>query len=161
MLQCPVDTAHAHMAAHMLPHDASCLTRARAPPADNDIGDEGAAALARANWPSLAMLNLEHDGIGDEGAAALASANWPSLATLNVAHNKIGDEGAAALAEALKTNSTLTFLKCVRRALLFPFSRPPLPTPHRRRLIQSRIGDEGATALAKALTANITLTGLE
>jgi len=48
MLQCPVDTAHAHMAAHMLPHDASCLTRARARPADNDIGDEGAKALAEA-----------------------------------------------------------------------------------------------------------------
>ena len=49
MLQCPVDTAHAHMAAHMLPHDASCLTRARAPPADNyNIGAEGAKALAEA-----------------------------------------------------------------------------------------------------------------
>lgn len=36
------------MAAHMLPHDASCLTRARAPPADNKIGDEGAKALAEA-----------------------------------------------------------------------------------------------------------------
>jgi len=48
MLQCPVDTAHAHMAAHMLPHDASCLTRARAPPADNTIRAEGAKALAEA-----------------------------------------------------------------------------------------------------------------
>jgi hypothetical protein len=32
----------------MLPHDASCLTRARAPPADNRIGDKGAKALAEA-----------------------------------------------------------------------------------------------------------------
>ena len=48
MLQCPVDTAHAHMAAHMLPHDASCLTRARARPAGNGIGNEGAEALAEA-----------------------------------------------------------------------------------------------------------------
>ena len=36
------------MAAHMLPHDASCLTRARAPPAVNSIGAEGAKALAEA-----------------------------------------------------------------------------------------------------------------
>ena len=39
-------------------------------------------------------------------------------------YNQIGAEGAAAVAEALKTNSTLTQLKCVRRALrLLPLRR--------------------------------------
>ena len=36
------------MATHMLTHDTSYLTRARAPPTDNKIGDEGAKALAAA-----------------------------------------------------------------------------------------------------------------
>ena len=45
MMQCFVDTSHTHMTAHMLLHDASCLTRARVPPADNKIGAEGAKTL--------------------------------------------------------------------------------------------------------------------
>jgi len=59
MLQCPVDTAHAHMPAHMLPHDASCLTRARAPPAGNNIGDEGAKALAEALKVNTTVTSID------------------------------------------------------------------------------------------------------
>ena len=59
MLQCPVDTAHAHMPAHMLPHDASCLTRARAPPADNGIGAEGAKALAEALKVNTTVTSID------------------------------------------------------------------------------------------------------
>ena len=59
MLQCPVDTAHAHTAAHMLPHDASCLTRARAPPADTGIGDEGAKALAEALKVNTTVTSID------------------------------------------------------------------------------------------------------
>lgn len=62
MLQCPVDTAHAHMAAHMLPHDASCLTRARAPPADNEIGAEGAKALAEALKVNTTVTSIDLEG---------------------------------------------------------------------------------------------------
>jgi len=62
MLQCPVDTAHAHMAAHMLPHDASCLTRARAPPADNKIGAEGAKALAEALKVNTTVTSINLQG---------------------------------------------------------------------------------------------------
>jgi len=62
MLQCPVDTAHAHMAAHMLPHDASCLTRARAPPADNKIVAEGAKALAEALKVNTTVTSINLEG---------------------------------------------------------------------------------------------------
>ena len=68
----------------------------------NDIGDEGAKALAENS--TLTTLDLFHNGIGAEGAKALAENS--TLTTLNLYTNGIGDEGAKALAE----NSTLTTL---------------------------------------------------
>ena len=67
---------------------------------DNSIGAEGAAALATAEWRSLTSLDVSENSIGAEGAAALAAAEWRSLTSLNVRSNSIGDEGAAALATA-------------------------------------------------------------
>ena len=58
--------------------------------------------------------------------AALASpqTHAPTNHRRSLWYNQIGAEGAAALAEALKTNSTLTSLECVRRALrLLPLRR--------------------------------------
>ena len=54
-------------------------------------------------------LDLYDNNIGDEGATALAEAlkENTTLTTLNLASNKIGDEGATALAEALKENKNL------------------------------------------------------
>ena len=78
----------------------------------NNIGDEGAAALAGALKTNTALTTpyLWHNNIGDEGAAALAGAlkTNTALTTLELWHNNIGDEGAAALAGALKTNTALT-----------------------------------------------------
>jgi Ran GTPase-activating protein (RanGAP) involved in mRNA processing and transport len=106
----------------------------------NQIGDEGAKALAKAleRNQTLRELDLESNQIGDEGALALAEAlaKNQTLTMLNLAHNKIGVEGAQALAEALKRNQKLTILH----------------------LKDNRIGDGGAQALAKALETNQTLT---
>jgi hypothetical protein len=43
------------------------------------INDEGAAALARGNWPLLSLINLQHNIITSAGANALAGGNWPKL----------------------------------------------------------------------------------
>ena len=85
---------------------------------DNDIGDEGAKALATAMKENenikLTSLNLRANNIGDEGARAIATAMKENekikLTRLNLGLNAIGDEGAKALAMALLENDTLTFL---------------------------------------------------
>ncbi|KAK3275075.1 hypothetical protein CYMTET_16777 [Cymbomonas tetramitiformis] len=92
---------------------------------NNDIGPEGAKALAVALTPnaegvfntSLNTLNLRWNYIGDEGAKALAVALTPnaegvfntSLNTLDLRVNKIGPEGAKALAAALTPNEQGVF----------------------------------------------------
>ncbi|CAK0835979.1 unnamed protein product, partial [Prorocentrum cordatum] len=101
---------------------------------ENNVGDEGAAALAAAlrapgALPSLQELHLGRNRVGDEGAAALAAAlrapgALPSLQTLNLRFNRVGDEGAAALAAALRA----------------PGALPSLQTLN---LMSNRVGDEG------------------
>ena len=53
-------------------------------------------------------LNLNYNEIGDEGATALASAlrvnSNPLVTTLWLGANGIGDKGAASIAEALRGN---------------------------------------------------------
>jgi hypothetical protein len=75
----------------------------------NNIGDEGATALAQVlssgQAPQGLTLYLYANNIGDEGATALAQAlssgQAPQCLTLILAGNKIGHEGATALAQAL------------------------------------------------------------
>jgi hypothetical protein len=80
----------------------------------NELGDNGAAALANALEvnTSLTELDLEHTGIGKDGAAALAKALKvnKTLKQLNLSGNQIETEGAYVLAEALKENSSLVML---------------------------------------------------
>jgi hypothetical protein len=61
-----------------------------------------------------------------------------ALRSLNFCSNQIGDEGALALGEALKLNSTLTYLQ----------------------LGQNNISNKGALALGSALESNPVLTSL-
>ena len=74
----------------------------------NDLGDEGAVALAATLRHSrkLFRIDLGSNGIGDSGAVALARAlerNAESaLMLLGLSWNQIGDEGAAAFAETLR-----------------------------------------------------------
>ena len=84
----------------------------------NDIGDQGAQALAALT--NLASLDLWRNRIGDQGAQALATLT--NLASLNLRENDIGDQGAQALA-------TLTNLSSLN-------------------LRGNDIGDQGAQALA-------------
>ncbi|KAK3287025.1 hypothetical protein CYMTET_5435 [Cymbomonas tetramitiformis] len=120
----------------------------------NDIGDEGAKALAVALTPnaegvfntSLNTLDLTDNRIGTEGAKALAVALTPnaegvfntSLNTLNLTNNEIGPEGAKALAVALTPNAEGVFNGSLNTLNLWG----------------NKIGPEGAKALAAALTPN-------
>jgi hypothetical protein len=110
---------------------------------DNNIGDEGAHALAAAlgDNATLTALHLSHNNIGAEVARALAAAlgNNVKLTQLLLGSNDIGAEGARALAAALANNATLTSLD----------------------LAGTNIGDEGARAFAAGLANNATLTSLD
>lgn len=74
----------------------------------NPIGDDGAAAFARAladptSFKSLEWLFLNECEIGDHGAAEIAKAllsGCEELVRVALHDNKIGDEGATALAHA-------------------------------------------------------------
>ncbi len=65
----------------------------------NELGDEGAVALARREWPALEELYLTGCRIGPEGAAALAgSPGFPHLRALSLGFNPFVDDGVMALA---------------------------------------------------------------
>ncbi|KAJ4452864.1 hypothetical protein PAPYR_12848 [Paratrimastix pyriformis] len=79
----------------------------------NQIGDEGARALAAAlpQSGSLTELDLRTNQIGDEGARAFAAA-LPQNSILislylNGANPKMGAEAVRALAAALQSNRTI------------------------------------------------------
>ncbi len=62
----------------------------------------------------LVELYMNHNDIGDEGAKALANAflfDNQTLNTLELSHNRIMNEGGTSLAIALANNQTLTTLK--------------------------------------------------
>ncbi|WP_458694884.1 TomO hydrophobic C-terminal domain-containing protein, partial [Wolbachia endosymbiont of Laodelphax striatellus] len=93
----------------------------------NNIGEEGAKALANGNLTNLTSLRLYKSNIGEEGAKALANGNLTNLTSLTLSINNIGDEGAKALANGNLTN--LTSLT----------------------LWDKNVGEEGAKAFIKAL----------
>lgn len=109
----------------------------------NDIGHEGAEAIASAaaSSPCLEELYLGGCAIGDAGAQALAKAVAlsPTLRLLDLSQCSLTCQGAQALAEPLKHNTSLRVL----------------------RLRGNRIQGDGATALAAALTANRHLEDLD
>ena len=102
----------------------------------NQIGPEGAKAIADALKSGTAVSHLRLDGndIGDEGAIAIAEAlqSGTVLTTLHLGSNNIGDDGARAIAGALSSGtSVLTTLG----------------------LGSNKIGDDGAKAIAGALSS--------
>ena len=100
----------------------------------NQIGDEGAKALADAlkQMPSLTSLDLAGNDIEKEGAEALAGClSGTKITHLDLLKNNIGNEGATALAECLK-NTNITHLY----------------------LGGNNIGYEGERALKEAVKAN-------
>ena len=149
VLQCEVDRLDL-MGRGFRAHDAqmiaSWLERCPRPIAlditKNDIGEEGAIALAtalKAN-STLTSLNVADNNIGATGTKALAAVlkDNSTLTSLNVSLNSLGDIGATAFADAIRTNATLTSLV----------------------LANNKIGVAGAEALADALKTNSTLTSL-
>ena len=112
----------------------------------NQIGPEGAKAIADALKSGTAVSHLRLDGndIGDEGAIAIAEALQSGISVvtdLNLRYNQIGKEGAIAIAKALKSGTVLTTLH----------------------LGSNNIGDDGARAIAGALssgTSVLTTLGL-
>jgi len=108
----------------------------------NEIGDEGAKAIAEALKVNavLTELRLGANNIGDDGAKVIAEALKVNavLTKLSLWENSIGPEGAIAIAEALKVNAVLTEL----------------------RLGANNIGDDGAKVIAEALKVNAVLTKL-
>lgn len=94
----------------------------------NDIGDEGARALAAANLGRMAHLDLWICGIGPDGARALAeSRTMGQPEWLNLGGNRIEEQGARALAAS-------GLISRARRLLLWG----------------NQIGSEGVAALFKA-----------
>ena len=65
----------------------------------NDLGAEGAAALAAVRLPMLHTLFCEGNDLGASGAAALTAASWDRLQELDLGLSEIGDEVAAALSD--------------------------------------------------------------
>jgi Ran GTPase-activating protein (RanGAP) involved in mRNA processing and transport len=139
------------------------------------LGDEGAAALARAlpeGYCVLTNLLIGRNGITDVGAAALAEAMPKSqlLYLLNLANNEIGDDGAAAFARALRAGSDVFTLglswnrvgdagaEALAEALA---SRSGAPSLELLALSGNRIGDAGGKALRGALDVHKTIGGVE
>ncbi|XP_060116635.1 MHC class II transactivator [Heteronotia binoei] len=81
---------------------------------ENEIGDEGAAALSNVlpRLHSLKTLNLSQNKITNLGAKKLADAlpSLTSLKTLSVYNNSIGDAGAENFAQVLPLLSSLRVL---------------------------------------------------
>jgi hypothetical protein len=79
---------------------------------NNEIGADGAAALAKALEVNASITNIDLGGnkIGGVGAAALAKALEvnASITNFNLGFNQVGDDGAAALAKASKVNKSIT-----------------------------------------------------
>ena len=109
----------------------------------NDIGAEGAKAIAEALTINTSLTNIDFssNNIGPEGAKAIAEAlkSNTSLTSIDFSSNNIGPEGAKALSDALKINTSLTSID----------------------FGSNRIGDEGAKALADALKINTSLTSID
>lgn len=65
----------------------------------NNVGDDGVEALAGADWPELAALDLTATGISSRGARALLESKLPNLASLDLRGNRIHHRTAAKLRE--------------------------------------------------------------
>ena len=83
---------------------------------DNDIGDEGAEAIAdslKSGMAVLTFLDLNYNNIGDDGAKAIIAEALKVNAVVTALcldSNNIGPEGAKAIAEARKVTAVVTTL---------------------------------------------------
>ena len=146
----------------------------------NDVGDEGAAALADALKVNAMLLELDLGSnrerntgatshlIGERGAAALADAlaSNSTLTRLDVGGNVLGNKGATSLSDALGSNTALLSLalysnRIDERGANAISTALTLSKALRELDINSnQIGDTGALAIAEALATNDALLKL-
>eukprot|EP00937_MAST-01D_sp_MAST-1D-sp2_P002339 g2339.t1 len=134
----------------------------------NQIGDEGAAALAGAleGKLSLTTLHIHTNQIGSNGTSALAAGlkDKAAFETVYIYLNQIGDEGLVALAGALEGKTKLLTLGMDGNgfgdmgvvALAGAFKdMAPVPSLY---LSYNQIGSEGTAALAETWRDKTELT---
>lgn len=136
--------------------------------AENDLGDDGVAILAKGvlSNTSLRLLDIRANGVTSTGAMSLQGMISRSqfLSALCLANNELGDLGAAALARGLQRST------CVLRQL--DVSENQIEAPGAAILASvlrtnrslstlnlsfNMIGDSGATSVASALLRNKSL----
>lgn len=109
---------------------------------DNQITDDGAAAIASGLRSDAALLRLDLSGnrIGPEGGGAVGAAlhNNATLRDLSLGCNQIGDWGAVAIGNSLRRNAAIEEID----------------------LYNNKIRDLGAKAIAACLSLNTTLRKL-
>ena len=140
---------------------------------NNQVGDDGLAALARAGsagaMPVLAELFVQINRIGSRGCVAMAEAcaaslcsAWPRLAHLNLSWNPIGDAGLVAIGRAVSRGAFLTlsalsvFHTKVGDAGVIAVceaakGKGALASLSRLALHQCAVGDKGALAIATCI----------
>lgn len=139
--------------------------------ADNDIGDEGAVALANViahGISAIEVLDLEGCSIGPEGVSALADAiaGNTTMVDLSLGRSTIGDMGAMALERMLKQNETLKILDLCAVQLTHSEVKPLASGIKQNsslmtmKLDSCHLGYESIDVLADALESNMLLTGL-
>ena len=106
----------------------------------NDIGDEGAIAIALTLLKNntLKNIDLSSNKIGNEGAKLISKALEinKTITNINLKDNNIVIEGAKYISKALEINKTITNFK----------------------LSYNKFGKEGVKSIAKALETNKTIT---
>ncbi len=137
---------------------------------NNELGDEGAAAIAAAaaggGLPRLKLLDLSTNQVGDSGVQALATAfadgAFRELEDLYLGGNQIGDAGVTTLAAALE-NAALPALKGLYlnhstnvgdeglKALMAAAGKGRLAKLKTLHLYNDTFGEEGIEALAVAI----------
>eukprot|EP00300_Choanocystis_sp_HF-7_P028025 c33375_g1_i1.p1 GENE.c33375_g1_i1~~c33375_g1_i1.p1 ORF type:complete len:284 (-),score=89.70 c33375_g1_i1:5-808(-) len=115
---------------------------------------------------ALKHLNLIDQQISDDVAEALAEglrSKRNTLKVLNLGGNRIGDVGAKALGNALRTNTSLTYLELTRNNISTEGAKAIAQALHSNKSLNelglggNAIGDAGAAAFIEALNANETL----
>jgi hypothetical protein len=145
----PLSISHVHSA----DIDAFCARVISHVYSGNQIGKEGAEALARSLERNSSLTSLHLSGT----LCRYRCVPRARVISHVYSDNQIGKEGAKALARSLERNSSLTSLNlwgtfcrygCVPRAC------------HFSRVLGNQIGNEGAKALARAFERNSSLIDL-
>lgn len=112
----------------------------------NRIGPAATAALT-AGLNQLQSLNLFDCWIQDDGAIAIADADWPHLESLNLNACRIGSQGIEALAASTRLNG-LRSLELESNRGRSHFGGPEFPQLQRLNLSSQRLQDDDVMMLA-------------